>query len=121
MLEKEVEQYLSRRIKAMGGRAYKFVSPGNAGVPDRLICLPGGYTAFVELKAPGKKPRALQIAAQGQLRRLGFVVETINCKEQVDKFCDWLEEERSNAVHTTRVSSILRTDDCGETGGRPMA
>lgn len=91
MLEKSVEQYLTRRIKEMGGRAYKFVSPGNAGVPDRLVCMPGGNVSFVELKAPGEKPRPLQIAAQMQLRMLGFTVETFDSTEQVDDFCEKLK------------------------------
>ena len=41
--EKDVEQYLCKRVKEMGGKAYKFVSPGNAGVPDRLVVVPTGY------------------------------------------------------------------------------
>jgi hypothetical protein len=72
--EKEVEIYLRDQVKAVGGRAYKFVSPGNAGVPDRLILFPGGRTVFVELKAPGKKPTALQEAQQKKLKDLGFEV-----------------------------------------------
>lgn len=91
MQESSIERYLTQRVKALGGRAYKFVSPGNAGVPDRLVCMPGGKISFVELKAPGKKPRPLQVAAQEQLRRLGFVVETIDCKEQVDGFLDYIQ------------------------------
>ncbi|WOC33037.1 MULTISPECIES: PDDEXK family nuclease [Caproicibacterium] len=90
MQESSIERYLTQRVKALGGRAYKFVSPGNAGVPDRLVCFPGGHACFVELKAPGKKPRPLQVAAQEQLRRLGFAVETIDCKEQVDGFLDYI-------------------------------
>ena len=91
MQEKSVEQYLTRRVNELGGRAYKFVSPGNSGVPDRLVCLPGGRACFVELKAPGKKPRPLQVAAQEQLRKLGFTVKTIDSKEQVDEFCEKLK------------------------------
>lgn len=91
MQEKSVEQYLIRRVNELGGRAYKFVSPGNSGVPDRLVCLPGGRACFVELKAPGKKPRPLQVAAQEQLRKLGFTVKTIDSKEQVDEFCEKLK------------------------------
>ncbi|MDD3231058.1 MAG: VRR-NUC domain-containing protein [Oscillospiraceae bacterium] len=86
MQEKSVEQYLVHCVNEMGGKAYKFVSPGNSGVPDRLVCLPGGKACFVELKALGKKPRPLQVAAQEQLRRLGFVVEVIDSKANVDAF-----------------------------------
>ncbi len=86
MREKDVETYLREQVKKAGGRAYKFVSPGNDGVPDRLVCLPGGRAAFVELKAPGKVSRPLQRSQQEFLKLLGFRVETINSKQQVDKF-----------------------------------
>lgn len=86
MREKEIEAYLREQIKKAGGRAYKFVSPGNDGVPDRLVCLPGGRAAFVELKTPGKTPRPLQRSQQEFLKRLGFRVEVIDNKQQVDDF-----------------------------------
>ena len=54
MKEKDVEAYLRDQVKGKGGKAYKFVSPGNDGVPDRMICMPGERVFFVELKAPGK-------------------------------------------------------------------
>ena len=67
MLEKEIEQSLVRSVKKMGGRCLKFTCPGLDGVPDRLVLLPKGKCAFVELKAPDKKPRALQIKRMKQL------------------------------------------------------
>lgn len=84
MLEKEVEKYLRDEVKRIGGKAYKFVSPGNDGVPDRLVCLPGGAVAFVELKAPGKAPRPLQEKQMSFLRGLGFDVRCIDSKAGVD-------------------------------------
>ena len=60
MREKEVEQKLVKAVKLAGGFCLKFTSPGFDGVPDRLVLLPRGRIAFIELKAPGKKPRALQ-------------------------------------------------------------
>lgn len=86
MREKEIEVYLRDAVQRAGGRAYKFVSPGNNGVPDRLVCLPGGQAVFVELKAPGKPPRPLQIHQMGLLKQLGFRVEVIDSKDQVDAF-----------------------------------
>jgi hypothetical protein len=83
--EKVIEQYFRDEIKAIGGRAYKFVSPGNDGVPDRLACLPYGLIVFVELKAPGKTSRPLQVLQQKRLRDLGFIVfADIDSKEKVD-------------------------------------
>lgn len=45
--EKTTEKYLRDEVRKIGGRAYKFVSPGNTGVPDRLVCLPGGVKLFL--------------------------------------------------------------------------
>lgn len=67
MREKDLEMKFREAVKRAGGKAYKFVSPGNAGVPDRLVVLSDGKTGFVELKQEGKKPTPLQKA---QLRRL---------------------------------------------------
>ena len=50
MKESYIESYLVRKVKEHGGLCYKFVSPGNPGVPDRLIITPTGKTIFVELK-----------------------------------------------------------------------
>lgn len=85
MLEKDIEAHLRDRAKAMGGKAYKFISPGNDGMPDRLVCLPGGRIAFVETKAPGKKSTPLQLKKQAELRAMGFLVfEDIDSKAAVD-------------------------------------
>lgn len=88
MRENIIEAYLRDRIKAVGGKAYKFVSPGNSGVPDRLVLLPGGRSIFVELKAPGKEPTAKQLLQHNKLIILGFTVLIIDSKEKVDKFID---------------------------------
>ena len=83
MREKQIEQKLTLMVKAKGGIAPKFVSPSFAGMPDRLVLLPGGVFAFAELKAPGMKPRALQVARHEMLRRLGFRVYVIDGIEQI--------------------------------------
>ena len=59
MREKEVEQALVRSVRKAGGLCMKFTCPGMDGVPDRLVLLPLGKCAFVELKAPGKKTEAV--------------------------------------------------------------
>jgi hypothetical protein len=74
MNEKEVEQRLVAAVKEAGGWCPKFISPGTDGMPDRIVLMPGGYIAFVEVKAPGKKPRKLQIRRHVRLRHLGFPV-----------------------------------------------
>lgn len=83
MEEKKIERRLVRMTSQMGGLALKFVSPGCDGVPDRLVLLPGGKVGFVELKAPGKKPRPLQVRRISQIRRLGFLVFVVDGTEQI--------------------------------------
>ena len=81
--EKVIEQRLVRAVKAAGGLCPKFVSPGMDGMPDRLVLLPGARLAFVEVKAPGKKPRPLQLHRHEQLRALGFRVYVLDSMEQI--------------------------------------
>ena len=88
MREKEIEQKLVAEAKAAGGIAAKFVSPGLDGMPDRLVLLPGGKIGFVEVKAPGKEPRPLQIARHELLRRLGFKVYVLDDPEQIGGILD---------------------------------
>lgn len=83
--EKQIEHALTLMVKARGGIAPKFVSPSFAGMPERLVLLPGGVFAFAELKAPGMKPRALQVARHEMLRRLGFRVYVIDGIEQIEE------------------------------------
>ena len=99
--EKDVEKYLRDEIKKVGGIAYKFVSPGNAGVPDRLVLLPDGLIFFVELKAPGKKTRKIQDRQIDRIEKLGFSVWTIDSKDQVDHFIDIVKGLYKNGIHTT--------------------
>ena len=63
MLEKHIEQQFVKAVRAAGGIAPKLTCPGFDGMPDRLALLPGGKIVFVEVKAPGQKPRPLQLAA----------------------------------------------------------
>lgn len=83
MREKVIEQKLIQVAKTAGGLALKFVSPGFDGMPDRLILLPGGKIAFVEVKAHGMKPRPLQTRRHGMLRWLGFPVYVLDDPEQI--------------------------------------
>lgn len=91
MREKEVERKLREEVKKKGGVALKFVSPGMSGVPDRIILLPGGQICFVELKAPGKKPRPLQLSRHAMLRRLGFAVFVVDSFEGIEEVLHEME------------------------------
>ena len=83
MREKQVEQKLIKAVKDVGGMCPKLVSPGTDGMPDRLVLLPGCRIAFVEVKAPGKTPRPLQVMRHRQLRALGFPVFVLDDRSQI--------------------------------------
>lgn len=85
MTERAIEAALVKAVKASGGMALKLISPGAAGVPDRLVLLPGGRAVFVELKAPGEKPRPLQRKRAAQLQALGFRSIVIDGTEAVQE------------------------------------
>ena len=84
MRESTIEKKLVTEAKARGGMAANFVSPGMNGMPDRLVLMPKGRMGFVELKAPGKKPRLLQELRMRQLRRMGFLVAVVDNVAQID-------------------------------------
>lgn len=91
MREKAVEQKLTLMVKKRGGICPKFISPGMDGVPDRLLLLPGGRIAFIELKAEGKTLRPLQVRRKRQLEALGFSVYCINRTEQIGGILDEIQ------------------------------
>ena len=91
MLEKEIENYLAKEIKKIGGLCYKFVSPGNDGVPDRIAILPDGQIWFIELKAESGRLSPIQVWQIDRLRQLGVNVAVIRGKEGG---IDWLTERR---------------------------
>ena len=78
--ESLIESNLVKQVKAAGGTAYKFTSPGRRSVPDRLVLLPGGRAVFVECKAPGETPRPDQVREHNRLRALGFSVVVLDSK-----------------------------------------
>ncbi len=88
MKEKIIEQKLVKAVKDMGGIAPKFTSPGFDGMPDRIVLLPGGHMAFVEVKAPGEKPRPLQLVRHKLLRGLGFKVYILDDEQQIGGLLD---------------------------------
>lgn len=91
MREQTIERKLVVATKNMGGLALKFISPSFDGMPDRIVLLPGGHIGFVEVKAMGCKPRPLQFARHGLLRRLGFMVYIIDSVEQIGGVLDEIQ------------------------------
>lgn len=88
MREKEIEKKLTLEAKKRGGLAVKFVCPGFDGMPDRILLMPEGKMAFVEVKAPGKRPRPLQMARHKLLRALGFLVFVLDDESQIGGILD---------------------------------
>lgn len=91
MEESKIENRLKKEIELIGGKALKFVSPGISGVPDRIVLLPHGRIVFIELKAPGKKPRPIQIKRIKELKDLGFDVRVIDSIDKVKEFINDIE------------------------------
>ena len=86
ILEKDIEQALVRRVKALGGMCEKFTSPGRRSVPDRIVTLPNGRIIFVELKRPGAKPTDAQLRDHARRREMGCDVRVIDSMEAVNAF-----------------------------------
>ena len=86
MREKDIEKILVNGVKDVGGRAYKWVSPGNNGVPDRIVILPEGRIVFVELKTESGTLSSLQRAQIKRLRELGQSVEIVKGVRGVIQF-----------------------------------
>ena len=98
MREREVEHQLVMETEKAGGKAVKFISPSFAGMPDRLVLLGDGKMGFVEVKAPGQKPRPLQLKRHAMLRRLGYRVFVLDAIEEIpailEDIAHALERER---------------------------
>ena len=92
--EVNLEAYLIRKVCDLGGKCFKFYSPGSAGMPDRLIVLPGGVIAFMELKRLGEEPNDLQAKRIADLRKLQANAYWASTREQVDVVMLELEFER---------------------------
>ena len=90
MREKEVEKQLITDVKKRGGICVKWASGWN-GAPDRLIFMPDGKFGMVEVKAPGKKPRPLQISRHKKLKNLGQKVFVLDNKEQIGGILDEIQ------------------------------
>lgn len=99
--ESKVESKFRDGIKALGGKAYKFISPGSNGVPDRIACLPNGRVIFVELKSPNgtlSKQQRHRIAELHGMKQEVYILQTVR---QVDSFLTKLREElMHDEVHT---------------------
>jgi len=86
MLEREIEAYLVWKVASMGGKTFKFKSPTQRGVADRIVCLPNGETWFVELKTKGGRLAPLQKLFAADMTRLGQRYACLWSIEQVEQW-----------------------------------
>ena len=86
MNEKQVEQHFKWAVETLGGKTYKFVSPGVKGVADRIVCMPNGTTHFVELKTKGGRLSALQLIFAADMARLDQNYACLWNKDQIDDY-----------------------------------
>ena len=77
MRERELEKILRDEVRKLGGRAYKWVSPGNDGVPDRIVVFPEKPPEFVELKTETGCLSAIQAVQIRRLESLGQQVRVV--------------------------------------------
>ncbi|CAB0673485.1 VRR-NUC domain-containing protein [Corynebacterium diphtheriae bv. mitis] len=89
MNEQFIESQLKKAVEASGGLCWKLVCPGTTGVPDR-ICLMNSRSVFVELKAPGKQPRPIQLRRMNQLRQQGFTTLVVDSVDAIQEVLDAL-------------------------------
>lgn len=90
MIESRVEEYLKTRVQRGGGLFYKFTSPGNIGVPDRIIVTAEGRTVFVELKQEHGRLSPIQKVQIDQLRKHHADVRVVYGKHQAELLADEL-------------------------------
>lgn len=116
MRESELEKRFCRLVACAGGKAYKFTSPGNAGVPDRMVILPGGRVGFIELKRPGEEPRKLQRVRQAELEKLGCYVAVVDSAERAEAVIS----EMAAQVPATHVRDRLFSEMVNRMPGERM-
>ena len=94
MRERDVERKLIKAVEWEGGLCLKFTPQGVAGYPDRLVLLPGGLFAFIEVKRPGGTMRPLQVARHTKLRSLGLQVYLLNDENQIEGIINNIKKAR---------------------------
>ena len=96
--EAQIEQWLNEQIKSIGGISYKFVSPNNPGVPDRIYLLPGGTVWFVELKTEIGRLARIQKWQGERIRKMGCRYRVIRGMDDARAF---VKEVMTDEIHTT--------------------
>lgn len=93
MREKDIEKWLGERLKKLGCLYFKFVSPMNPGVPDRIVILPGGRTVYVELKTEVGRLSNVQKWQIGRMRAMGADVRQVRGMDEARVFLREVAQE----------------------------
>lgn len=93
VLEKDIERRMGDMLKRRGCLYYKFESPGNPGVPDRIVITPAGRVVFVELKTQVGRLSGLQKYQIDRMREAGAEVRTVKGWEQAKAFVEEVATE----------------------------
>lgn len=93
MLEKEIESWLNKKVKEMGGLSFKFISPNNPGVPDRIYIFPEGKVYFVELKTEIGRMSNIQKWQRERFKEMGCRFHLIKGMGQAREFIKELRHE----------------------------
>lgn len=101
MKEKQIEELLIKAVKKRHALALKLYSPSYIGVPDRLVLIAFGHIGFVEVKAPNKAPRPIQLKRHEELRNLGFKVYVLDSKDRIEEILNEIEGGKSDELHST--------------------
>lgn len=107
MRENVVEKRFREKVEALGGLCLKWVCPGHAGVPDRIVLMPGGRIWFAELKAPGKKLEVLQRWWRDRLVKLGFAAREAVGKEGADALLEEIMRVPITRTHYKAPGDIV--------------
>lgn len=95
MLEKEIERRMVLEVKKRGGLCYKFTSPNNPGVPDRIVITPDGRVIFVELKTEIGRLAKIQRWQVSEMQKRGVDVRVVKGWDAVKAF---IEEVMPNGI-----------------------
>lgn len=111
MREKDIEKWMRDQVSMIGGKFYKWVSPGNDGVPDRILILPGGRIIFVELKTETGRLSVVQSYVLGKLMRLGCETAVIYGMKDAKRFLEHLKGGNADEIRAARLSDAGNEDD----------
>ena len=107
MTESHIERRLAELVRKHGGLCYKFVSPNNPGVPDRIVITPRGRTFYVELKTAVGRLANIQRWQLEEMRKRNADVRVLRGLEEVKRF---VEEVMENEISTASVPVVLHQE-----------